>query len=255
VYVACSTLCFGKQPLGEALRAIGEMGFTKVDVAVTEGGPHLSPSEVAADPSRAAQLLKSWPGITAAAFHVEFAPGITLADTDQQLRAVCRLARVLAVPVVSIPAGAVDCDFEKEVERLTHLVRVGEKEGVNCAVETRMGTLTETPGKTVELCKRVPGLSVALDPSHYVAGPFHSQEFDELYPYVRHVRLRDTGKNMEKFQVRVGQGEIEYGKIVNQLSLCHYKRTLSVDIRDQPELGFPMQPEVRKLKYLLESLI
>ena len=32
-------------------------------------------------------------------------------------------------------------------------------------------------------------------------------------------------------------------------------RTTSVDIRDQPELGFPMQPEVRKLKYLLESLI
>jgi sugar phosphate isomerase/epimerase len=255
VYVACSTLCFGKQPLGEALRAIGEMGFTKVDVAVTEGGPHLSPSEVAADPSKAAQILKTWPGISTAAFHVEFAHEISVADADQQLRAICRLARVLAVSMVSIPPGAVDCDFEKEVQRLTRLVHTSDKEGVTLAVETRMGTLTETPSKTLELCKRVPGLGVALDPSHYVAGPFHSQEFDELYPYVKHVRLRDTGKNIDKFQVRVGQGEIEYGRIVNQLTRCHYKRSLGVDIRDQPELDFPMQPEVRKLKYLLESLI
>ncbi len=255
MYISCSTLCFGKQPLGAALRSIGEMGFTKVDVAITEGGPHLSPSEVAADPSRAAQTLKMWPGITAAAFHVEFAQGIVGADAELQMSAICRLARVLAVSLVSVPAAAVDCDFDKEVERLSHLVHIGEKEGVTCAVETNIGTLTETPSKTVELCKRVPGLSVALDPSHYVAGPFHSQEFDELYPYVKHVRLRDTGKNLDKFQVRVGQGEIEYGKIVNQLTRCRYNRTLSVDIRDQPELGFPMQPEVRKLKYLLESLI
>jgi sugar phosphate isomerase/epimerase len=255
MYVACSTLCFGMQPLEAALKSIGEMGFTKVDMAVTEGGPHLSPSEVAADPSRAAQMLKSWPGITVAAFNVELAHGISQADADQQLRAVGRLARVLAVPVVSIPAAAAGCEMDKEVERLTHLVRVSEQEGVCCAVETRMGTLTETPALTLELCKRVKGLSVALDPSHFVAGPFHSQEFDELYPYVKHVRLRDTGNNVEKFQVRVGQGQIEYGKIVNQLARCHYDRTLSVDIRDEPNAAFPMQPEVRKLKYLLESLI
>ena len=52
MYVACSTLCFGKQSLGEALKTIGEMGFTRADVAFCESGPHLKPSEVCADPSR-----------------------------------------------------------------------------------------------------------------------------------------------------------------------------------------------------------
>ncbi len=69
------------------------------------------------------------------------------------------------------------------------------------------------------------------------------------------MRLRDSGHDVAKFQVRVGQGEIEYGKIVNQLTRCRYNRSLSVDIRDRPDATFPMQPEVRKLKYLLESLI
>ncbi len=149
MYVACSTLCFGQQPLPDALKSIGEMGFAKVDVAVTEGGPHLSPSEVAADPSRAAMLLKTWPGITAAAFQVKFGAGYSTAEIEQQLQATCRLARVLAVSLVSVPAAAADSDFEAEVQRFTHFVRIGQKEGVVCAVETHMGTLTETPGKTI----------------------------------------------------------------------------------------------------------
>ena len=33
------------------------------------------------------------------------------------------------------------------------------------------------------------------------------------------------------------------------------ERCLTVDIRDIPDCPFPMEPEVRKLKYLLESLV
>ena len=52
----------------------------------------------------------------------------------------------------------------------------------------------------------------------------------------------------------VGQGEIEYGRIVAQLTRHHYNRLLTVDIQDCPDASFVMEPEVRKLKYLLESL-
>ena len=47
--VACSTLCFGKYPLERALQAIADLRFNKVDVAIHEAGPHVKPSEVAAD--------------------------------------------------------------------------------------------------------------------------------------------------------------------------------------------------------------
>ena len=56
-------------------------------------------------------------------------------------------------------------------------------------------------------------------------------------------------------ELGIGQGEIEYGRIVTQLARCKYKRTVSVDIHDTPTPEYEMQPEVRKLKYLLESLI
>src|SRR5437764_4743612 len=132
---------------------------------------------------------------------------------------------------------------------------VARAEGGSLAVETRIGTLTEDPGAAVELCRKVPGLGLALDPSHYLVGPFHSQQLDALFPYVQHVRLRDSSGKANQLQVRIGQGEVEYGRIVTQLARYNYQRTLSVDIHDLPEPPYPMLPEVRKLKYLLESLI
>ncbi len=253
MFVACSTLCFGKYPLERALRIISELEFAKIDVAIHERGPHLRPSEVAADVGRFAQRIRIGSSLCPTAFDVDIeAPDKE--EHDRQLRALCRLARLATVPVVSIPAAATGTGLDAETERLTRLVHLAEAEGVILTVDNRIGTLTELPGTVVELCQRVPGLGLTLDPSHYIAGPNQNKGFEQVIPYVRHVRLRDTGRGADQFQVRVGQGEVEYGRIVTQLTRYHYEWALTVDIRDIPDAPFAMEPEVRKLKYLLESL-
>jgi sugar phosphate isomerase/epimerase len=159
------------------------------------------------------------------------------------------------VPLITTSAAPAGSPIDAEVKRLTRLTAVAGKEGVQVALATRIGTLTEDPEVAAVLSERVPGLGVTLDPSHYLAGPHSAKNYDSLFPYVRHVQLRDTGRGANQFQVRVGQGEMEYGRIVAQLARCNYNRLLSVDIRDAPDAPFAMQPEVRKLKYLLESLV
>jgi sugar phosphate isomerase/epimerase len=253
VYVSCSTLCFARHSFEDALRAIAELQFTKFDAALHEAGPHLRPSEVAADVPAAAERLRYGGGLTPAAFSVEIEGDDE--EYQRQFKAVCRLARVSAVPLITTSAAASGSPIDAEVKRLTRLTGMAGKEGVQLAVATCIGTLTEDPDVAVDLCERVPGLGVTLDPSHYLAGPHAAKSYDGLFPYVRHVQLRDTGRGANQFQVRVGQGEMEYGRIVAQLARCNYNRLLSVDIRDEPETPFPMQPEVRKLKYLLESLV
>lgn len=253
MYVACSTLCFSTRPLDDALRTIRDLRFTKADVFLREDGPHLKPSDLVGDLTRVAQKIKA-ANVGIAAFHV------TLSEPDGeaargQLRGVCRLARVLTVPVLSVPAAARGSDFDAEVTRLREWVKVSTGEGVILTVETHADTLTADPMGAVELCRRVPGLGLTLDPSHYVAGPHGPVNFDPLYPFVKHVRLRDSGAGPAEFQVRVGQGEVEYGRIVTQLDRFRYDRALSVDVRDAPAAAFPVEPEVRKLKYLLESLV
>jgi hypothetical protein len=53
----------------------------------------------------------------------------------------------------------------------------------------------------------------------------------------------------------VGQGEIEYGRLVTQLSKFKYNRALSVHIVDLGDLDIDHMAEMRKMRLLLESLL
>jgi sugar phosphate isomerase/epimerase len=254
VIVACSTLCFGKYPLERALQTIAELGFSKVDVAIHEAGPHLKPSQVAEDVHTAAARLRLGPGLTPSAFSVAIeAPNF--AGFTKHLAAVSRLARLSSVPTLTIAAAPAGTGLDTEVRRLKALTAAAAGDGVMLSVATLAGTLTEMPEAAAELCRRVPGLALTLDPSHYITGPNQGASWDVVYPYVRHVHLRDSGAGPNQFQVRIGQGEIEYGRIISMLARHHYDRVLTVDIHDIPDAPFAMEPEVRKLKYLLESLV
>ena len=82
--------------------------------------------------------------------------------------------------------------------------------------------MTENPDTAVVMCDSVKGLGITLDPSHYTFGPHSGVNYEQVMKHVFHVRLRDTTK--DQLQVRVGQGDIEYGRLVNQLHKVHYDR-------------------------------
>jgi sugar phosphate isomerase/epimerase len=253
VYVACSTLSFSTLSLDDALRTIREMHFTKADLAIHAAGPHLTPVEVASDPGWASQRLKA-ANIPLAAIHLDTG-SVPPDEAKNLLKAVARLARVSTTPVLTVPAVETGADFDAEVTRLSEWVKLVASEGVILTVETLCTAVTADPLGAIELCKRIPGLGLTLDPTHYQMGPHGPINYDALIPYVRHVRLRDSGKTPDQFQVRIGQGDIEYGRVITHLERCRYDRALTVDVRDIPDSPFPIEPEVRKLKYLLESLV
>jgi sugar phosphate isomerase/epimerase len=254
VFVACSTLCFGRHNLEDALRIIAELHFTKCEIAIHEHGRHLKPSQVVQDTHAVAARLRAGSGLTVSAFTVDIKAS-SEEDYLKQFHAICRLARVNAVPLITLKPASLETPLDNEVARLQKLLAIADAEGIILTVATLTGTHTQTAEQAVALCERVRGLGLTLDPSHYITGPHQGKCYDVVYDYVRHVHLRDTGRAPNQFQVRVGQGEIEYGRIVSQLERCRYDRALSVDIRDIPDAPFAMEPEVRKLKYLLESLV
>lgn len=254
MFVACSTLCFSREPLESALRHIADLEFSKIDLAIHENGNHLKPSEVAANFDQVAQRLRTGPGLTPSALDLDFGD-VDAKTLRTRFEAICRLAKPLTVAVLTMPSAPLGTPVDQEVARLSGLAELASRQGLVLSLETHESTLTSDPKTAVALCKAVPGLGLTLDPSHYVHGPHQGALYDEVFPYVQNVHFRDTGRKPDEFQVRVGQGEVDYGRIVNLLERQGYARGLTVSVLDSLENDFDHELEVRKLKLLLESLL
>jgi sugar phosphate isomerase/epimerase len=238
------------------MRQIAELEFDKFELAIVEDGIHLRPSEAGENPEAALQRLRRGPSLVPSSLYIDFgAADWSEPITRTRFDGLCRLAKALSVAVITIHAAALDTPLSAEIERLSSLVGDMSREGLVLAVLTHSQTLTADPRIALELCQSVPGLGLTLDPSHYLQGPHANADYDLLFPFVQNVHLRDTGPAPGEFQVRVGQGRIEYARIVTQLQRYGYNRALTVAIIDRPDNPFDREVELRKLKLLLETLL
>jgi sugar phosphate isomerase/epimerase len=139
--------------------------------------------------------------------------------------------------------------FNAEIERLRELARIATEDGVVVGVLTQEGRISQDPDTAVVLCQQVKGLGLTLDPSAFICGPHRTNNYSQVFKYVANVHLRDTSK--DKFQVRIGQGEVEYSRLITQLAMVHYNRALCVHITEME--GADHAGEMRKMRLLLES--
>ena len=247
--IAAASDCFPDLSLEDAMERLVDLEYTHVEIALHEQGNQLKPSEVVADPQRTLELCRQTQRLTPVAYSIQ----IDAAGEEhyRQFAACCRLAKATKVAALVIPGAEQGTPFNEEVEHLRQLVKIATFEGALVAVKTQVGRITQDPATTTVLCDNVKGLGITLDPSCFLYAENAGVSYEQLLKYVYHVHLRDTNKN--HFQVRVGQGDVEYGRLVNQLKQAKYNHALSVHIQPQP--GVDHGGELRKLRLLLDSLI
>jgi sugar phosphate isomerase/epimerase len=251
VFVAASTDCFPKLPIPEALARLVDLEFTAVELVLREGAGLFAPSRVHANLEQSLHACRSTHRMTPAALVVDIAgEGRPYYD---QFASCCKLAKALKVVSITVPAAELGAPFNGEVERLQELVRIATLEGVVVGLKTEIGRISQDPSTAAVLCDHVKGLAITLDPSAFVFGPHGGASYDQVLKFVGHVQLRDTSK--KKFQARVGQGEIEYTRLVTQLAKFKYSRALCVYIADDLDSDVEHTGEMRKLRLLLESLL
>ena len=249
MYVAVSTDCFPDVTMPDVVDAFIDLEFTTIEIALREDGTSLSPSRIDAEFDKAIHLSRRSHRLEVCSYDVHIdATGDTFYE---QFEAICRLGKATKVVTLTIPSGELGTPFNEEVERLQKLVELAEGEGVRVAMKSQIGRLSEDPDTVKVLCDNVKGLGLTLDPSHYHCGPHSHKNIDKIMPYVFHVHLRDSKK--DQLQVRVGQGEIEYGRVVTQLSKVGYNQALSIQAPPLP--GLEQRGELRKLRLLLETLL
>ena len=249
MFVAASSRCFCNLPLDAAMLQLLELEYSYVEIMVHETGGHLKPSDVLADLEKATALCRQIHRLTPAALSIDIEAPEPL--YYRQFAACCRLAKAIKVVTVTVRSAELGTPFNAEVERLRSLVVLAAREGVRVGMLTEAGRMTENPGTAVVLCDNVKGLGITLDPSHYICGPLRGGNYEQVMKYVYHVRLRDT--TADQLQVKVGQGDVEYGRLVNQLNKVRYDRALCVDILPAPDVD--QLSEMRKIRLLLESLL
>ncbi|TWT91134.1 Xylose isomerase-like TIM barrel [Pseudobythopirellula maris] len=249
MFVSASTTCFPELSSEEVLGRLVDLQFTAVELALHEKDGWLAPSAVAADLERAINVCGDTRRLDVAALSLEIeATGDAFYE---QFEACCKLAKAIKVATLVVPSSEIGTPFNEEIERLKKMTAIAAFEGAVVALKTQVDCMTQDPDTAAVFCDHVKGLGVTLDPSCFLYGESAGRQYDKLLPYVRHVHLRDTSK--ESFQVRVGQGEVDYGRLVTQLSKEGYNRALSIEM--QPLEGFEHSGEMRKLRLLIDSLL
>jgi sugar phosphate isomerase/epimerase len=249
VFVAASTDCFDYLSLDEALDKLVDLEFTTIELPLHQGYDYLKPSQILDDLDGAVDVCHNTRRLNLTAYDVEITAGGEA--YYEQFGACCKLAKATKVVTVTVPSGEHGTPFNEEVERLRKLVAIGSMEGVRVAMKSQVGRLSEDPDTVAVLCDNVEGLGLTLDPSQYICGPHQGKSIEKLMKYVYHVHLRDTTKT--EMQVRVGQGEVDYGRLIAQLRKVNYNRALSIHMQALPEIDHIA--EMRKMRLLLESLL
>jgi len=249
VIVAASTECFSNLPLPEALQRIVDLEFANVEISLQERPNFLRPTEVAANLEKAIGICRDTHRLNIAAYNV----GIEATGDEhyRQFACICRLAKATKVVSVTVPSAVLGTPFNEEVEHLRKLVDIASVEGVLVSIKSEVDRVSQDPGTVKVLCDNVKGLGLTLDPSAFVFGAKQPVNYDSLMTYVYNVHLRDTKR--DELQVRVGQGEIEYGRLITQLRKSGYNRSVSASIIEMPDVDH--MGEMRKMRLLLESLV
>lgn len=249
MFVAASTTCFPDMPMVDAIERMNDLEYSAVTIDINHRSRELSPASVAQDLDKAVSFCRDTHRLDIAGYSLDIA---ATGDAHyEQFAACCKLAKATKVVSLTVPSAELGTPFNEEVEHLRRLVQMATIEGTLVSIRTQIGRLSEDADTVVVLCDNVEGLGVTLDPSTFICGPHAKRGYEKLLDYIYHVELRDTSK--DKFQVRVGQGEVEYSKLVTQLRRGSYQRALSVCM-DEIE-GTDHNSEMRKMRLLLESLL
>ena len=250
MFVAATTQCYPDRPLDQAIEKLGDLEFSHIEIGIHEDSQHLKPSDVLSDMSRCYDIINSTRRLTVVGLSLDIAAeGQAYFDTFTKC---CELAKLSKIVTLTVSSGEQGTPFNEEVEKYKELVKIAEAHGVRVAMRSQVGKISADPDTVSVICGHVGGLGLSLDPSHYHYGqPPETTNYEKLMQYVYNVYLRDS--TPEELQVRVGQGIIEYGKLINLLRKVGYDRALCVDIQPDPDTDH--DGELRKLRLLLESLV
>ncbi|WP_308636364.1 sugar phosphate isomerase/epimerase family protein [Paenibacillus silvisoli] len=242
--VACSTSVRCGSSFEEALAAISAAGFRYVDILSIDGWVHVNTSALVTDQGltqeigRTKQLLDRYQLIPAATNS-----GVSPQLHDRSPEAIERrkaetigLAnwmKALGISFAAIQPRQPDRSRPWQemqddcIASLREQLAVAKQEGISMALEFHVNSPFETMEQCLRLMEQLPEMPLVYDPTHFVMQGIPLEETFAFLDRAAHVHLRDAAP--DNMQVRLGEGLVDTGLILEELKRRGYQGGFSIE--------------------------
>jgi sugar phosphate isomerase/epimerase len=227
-------------PHDRVLELIRLLDIEAVDLGLFAGRSHIRPETVRQDIPMWAGVLKERierAGLELAEVFVQAAPSfeplaINNPDRSEQEEAselfvdMLELTRRLGAPGMSLLPGARfgdeswEASIRRSAEALRWRVDAAAEHGIALSVEAHVGSNVDTPEKLADLLDLTPGLTLALDYTHFTYAGIPDHEVEPLLAHARHFHCRGAAPG--RLQTPFSENTIDYRRIIRRLHELRY---------------------------------
>jgi sugar phosphate isomerase/epimerase len=244
---ACADFTFPLLPHDKALQLIAMLDLQGVDIGLFENRSHLWPSREFANLSQSARGLKA----KLDAFNLQVADlflqlandfhAYAINQPDAARRAHARESfrqlldyageagarHVLILPGVHFAEEPHATSLGRAVDELAWRVEQAEQRGIVFAIEAHVGSIVPDPTSAAELIRRVPGLTLTLDYTHFTRVGIPDAEIEPLIAQASHFHIR--GARPGRLQSRFADNTIDYRRVVEVARAHNYQGWLGLE--------------------------
>ena len=244
---ACADFTFPLLSHAHALDLIASLGFQGVDLGLFEQRSHRWPSQELRRPAVSGRRLRRTldeRGLKAADVFLQLAPDFTPWAINQPAAGRRRKARdwfqrtleyaaaagsrhVTTLPGVVFAEEGRAASLARAVAELAWRVEQSRAAGLTFGTEAHVGSLAATPEEAAELVRRVPGLTLTLDYTHFTRAGIPDRRIEPLVPAASHVHMRGACRG--RLQCNFRQNTIDYPRLLAALQRAGDRGWIAVE--------------------------
>lgn len=244
---ACADFTFPLLTHDQSLQLVSLMEFKGVDIGLFEERSHLWPSREFKNVARSARALRKkldGLGLKPADIFLQMAPDFKAFAINHpegprrkkardwfqrtlDYTAGCGGKHITILPGVHFEDESQADSLDRCVEELAWRVAQAKKHRLTVSVEAHVGSIVPRPALATALIKRVPGLTLTLDYTHFTRIGLPDSSVEPLVAHASHFHVR--GARRGRLQERFAHNTIDYARVFKAMQKAGYKGWIGIE--------------------------
>jgi sugar phosphate isomerase/epimerase len=134
---------------------------------------------------------------------------------------------VTTLPGVVFAAEGRAASLARSATELAWRVEQSRAAGLTFGTEAHVGSIASTPEAAAELVRRVPGLTLTLDYTHFTRAGIPDRRVEPLVRHASHVHMRGACRG--RLQCNFAQNTIDYPRMLAAMQRAGYRGWIGIE--------------------------